>query len=65
MKVLRGRRSIVGCDLGRSSVKLVQLVCTGGKWSVVGAELRELQPEARDGDQYRCAHRGGQYEFYP
>jgi type IV pilus assembly protein PilM len=52
VKFLRGRRSIVGCDLGRSAVKLVQLACTGGKWFVVGAELRELTPEAHEGDQW-------------
>ncbi|MEW6684085.1 MAG: type IV pilus assembly protein PilM [Nitrospirota bacterium] len=52
MKFLRGRRSIVGCDLGRSAVKLVQLQRTGSGWSVVQAELRELTPEAHEGDQW-------------
>lgn len=52
MKFLRGRRSIVGCDLGRSAVKVIQLARKGGTWSVVDAELRELTPEARQGDQW-------------
>jgi type IV pilus assembly protein PilM len=52
VKLLRGRRSIVGCDLGRSAVKLVQLARKGGGWSVVHAELRELTPEAHEGDQW-------------
>lgn len=52
MKFLRGRRSLVGCDLGRSAVKLVQLQRSGSGWSVVQAELRELMPEAHDDDQW-------------
>jgi type IV pilus assembly protein PilM len=42
----------VGCDLGRSAVKLVQLQRSGRGWSVLQAELRELTPEAREGDQW-------------
>ncbi|MFZ5876408.1 MAG: type IV pilus assembly protein PilM [Nitrospirota bacterium] len=55
MKFFRGRRSIVGCDFGGSAVKLVQLQRNGSGWSVVQAELRELLPERREGDQWPSA----------
>ena len=50
MRLWFGRRSIVGCDVGRSAVKLVQLVRRSGKWHVVHAELHELPPGAEDPD---------------
>lgn len=52
MRFFRGRRSIVGCDLGHSAVKLMQLARKGGQWAVVRAELRELTPESHQTDQW-------------
>lgn len=52
MRFFRGRRSIVGCDLGRGAVKLVQLAPTSRGWKVGHAELHELAPESRDDEAW-------------
>ena len=50
MRFFRGKRSVVGCDLGRGAVKLVQLTLTSKGWKVVHADLHELSPESADDD---------------
>jgi len=55
VRFFHGRRSIVGCDLGRGAVKLVQLAPKAGGWKVVHAELHELSPEMRDDEAWPSA----------
>ena len=50
MRFFQGKRSVVGCDLGRGAVKLVQLTPTSKGWKVAHAELHELSPESVDDD---------------
>ncbi|MEO5657102.1 MAG: type IV pilus assembly protein PilM [Nitrospiria bacterium] len=52
MRFFRSKRSIVGCDLGRSAVKLVQLAPQGNGWKVLHAEIRELTPEPRSDEKW-------------